>query len=77
MWVHLTSTVILVYIDVFLVDTTRNQDVRRCMKELDTCKCISGYDAGTVIWLGTPCNGLSFGVGDGAVRLWWAPQAKV
>jgi hypothetical protein len=76
-WVQFASTVVRLDIDVYLVEETRNEDVRRCMKDLDGCKCASGHDTGTVTWLSAPCNGLSFRVSDGAVRLWWAPQAEV
>lgn len=77
MGVHFTTAIRRVNVDVGLVNSASNKNVRGRLEELETSDGAGGNGTGTMAWLGAPGDCLGLLVTNQAVWIRRAPKAPV
>lgn len=73
MWIHLSTVVPSLDVDLRLIDESDHLEVGRGASELDSLECTSWNQTGAPAGFGTPCDHLSLGVADDRIGLGRTP----
>lgn len=75
--IEFSSRIISSDIDILLGDPSSDLDVVGGLDELDTGQRAGGDDTSTIAGLCAPSDVFTLGVTNGAVWVWWTPEAEV